>query len=267
MNTILIQSRQGVLGSPNSDSQENVTILPESRNRYGAGGGTVNVPIISFTDVFGLLPAAAVAAGTDTYTKLIGSNTPLAAQATKGGLTLTTGGTNTNQAGAAGVATTVFQLPITANGMMVFRARVNVPSLTAVAYYSCGLNQNPTDVDPTATAGEGVTLIADPTNALTGTTGATAAQALNWIMASKVAGADTFIFTGIPILAGIETGIKIQLNADLTATVTVEGITAGTSPALATASATLSALVGVRTLATATATMDVRYVEMGRLIG
>jgi hypothetical protein len=273
MNPQLIQNRQGLVGFGPGDSLETVDIVPTSRNRFGSTGGTVNVPLYSVTDPFELLPVVTtVVATSDKYHLLIGSNTPVASVSAKMGLTLTTGATSTNQAGIAGIANTPTKIPITASGGIFFRTMVRLPSVTATNYYSAGLNQNPTDVNPMATGGEGVAFLADPTNQLTATTGATAAQALNWILCFKVNGAYTYGFTNVPIVAGIDIALKIQLNPDLTATCTINvngvGTVVGTSPPLATANAVLAALIGCRTLTVATAaTIDVRFDEMGASYG
>ena len=249
------------------DQREDTVIVPDSVNRFGATGATVNVPILNVLEWFSLLPAAAVAAATCKLYTLIGSGTPVAAQSTKGGLRLTTGATATNQAGVAGIAATGTTFPITASSFIVLHGRIFVPSLTTVAYYSAGLNQNPTDINLMATAGEGVQILADPTNILTATTGATAAQALNWIICYKINGAYSYIFTSIPVTPGVDTRFVIQMQPDLTATVTINGVLAGTTNPLATANATLSGIAGVRTNAAATAYTEIRFLQMGRSIG
>lgn len=265
MNTFAKWARQNLLGM--GDSEETLSVKPLSRIQFDGSGNGHTVSLLSSTTYFELLPVVTtVVATSEKLALLIGTNTPVAAQSTKGGLKLTTGATNTNQAGVGGIAATGFTAPITATNGLSFRTRVSIASLATILA-SAGLNQNPTDIDPTATAGEGVTFVFDPTNSMVAATGATAAQAANIIIASKVNGADTFIFTNVPIVAGQDYDLFIQLNADLTATCSINAVVVGTSPALATANATLSVLAGVRTLANAIASMDVRFAQMARLIG
>lgn len=265
MNTLATWARKNLLGL--GDSEETITVRPLSRLQFDGSGNGHTVSLLSSLTYFELLPVVTtVVATSEKLCLLIGTNTPVAAQSTTGGLKLTTGATNTNQAGVGGIAATGFTAPITATNGITFRTRVSVASLLTMLA-SAGLNQNPTDIDPTATAGEGCTFVFDPTNSMVAATAATAAQALNIILASKVAGADTFIFTNVPIVANQDYDLAIQLNADLTASYYVNTVLVGTSPALATANATLAVLAGVRTLANTAAAMNVRFAQLARLIG
>lgn len=241
-------------------------VKPVSRQQFNSVGAPASVSMLNEFDFFSLLPAAAVAAGSDKLVTLIGTNTPLATQSTTGGLRLTTGGTNTNQAGVNFVASTGFSVPISATNQIVFRARVSLPSL-ATRYFSIGLNSVGTDANPVTNAGEGACFLADPTNALTASTLATAAQALNWILVTSVAGVLTYTFTTFPIFAAQDVNLAIVLNPGLTWSFFINELAAGTPAALATLTTVVGVSGGVRTLATATAAVDVRFAQLERSIG
>ncbi len=263
---LFLQLLRANLPNPDQGNQlETVAIVPHSTPYWGGNGETLALPILTEIDNFSLLPAAAVAAGTDPFVTLVGTNTPVAAQDTKGGVSLTTGATNTNQAAIAGVATTGFSFALTTTNGVQYRSRVNLKSL-ATMYASSGINSLATDVNPMATNGDGAAFLADPTNALTATHGATAAQALNWILCYKVNGVFTYAFTSIPLVAGLDVRHQINVNPDYTCSMYIDGVLVGTSPAL-TAAAVVKPLIGVRTLAAATAQVSARFVIYGRNIG
>ena len=265
MTSQLLIRRVGLTG-PGADSLETVNLTPPGYVWIGNNGATIALPLMSIIDFFDRLPVVTtVVATSDRYNLLLGSNTPVAAQDAKGGLTLTTGATGTNQAAVAGIVNTGFSAALSVTNHVAYRARVNLASL-ATMFASAGINSLATDVNPMATAGDGAAFLADPTNSLTATTGATAAQALNWILCYKVGGAYTYAFTSVPLAAALDVYLKIQVNPDLTASMYIEDVLVGTSPAL-TAGAVVKPLAGVETTASATAAMSVRFEIFSRDIG
>lgn len=253
-------------GSETGDYREAMPVNPVSEYRYNSLLSSISVSINHTLDVFDLLPAAAVAAGTDKFHLLIGANTPVAAQSPTSGLLLTTGATNTNQSGIAGVATTGMSRTLTATNGLVFRARVNLTSL-ATMLATIGLSTAVASIAINQGAADQAQFLADPTNSLTGTTGATAAQAANWILCTNVAGTSAFIFTTVSLVAGQDVELSIVLNANLTYSYFINHSLIGTSAASATANATVRSLVGVETLTAATASMAVRYDEIETAVG
>ena len=273
-------------GTPGNDSQEIFDVTAHSRVQFDGNAAAYTASLLTSFTYFELLPVVTtVVATSEKLCLLIGSNTPVAAQSTTGGLLLTTGATATNQAGVAGIAATGFTAPITASNGIQFRSRVSLAALVT-NYVSAGLNQNLTDVNPMATAGEGAAFLFDPANTLTATTGATAAQAANVILTFKVNGAYSYIFTNVPIVANEDYDLYLFLNTDKSVTFYINGIAVGTLATgataaqvaanagylgvtlpLATANATLSPVAGVRTTANATASASIRFLQMSRLIG
>lgn len=235
--------------------------------QFGNRAQAVCVSMLNVFDWFDLLPAASVAAATDKYTVLIGSNTPLATQSVTGGLLLTTGATSTNQAGVAGVASTGFSVPLTATNFAIFRARMNITSL-ATMLVSCGMATTVTSLNPVFGGSvDGAMFLADPTNSLVASTAATTAQALNWILVTTVNGTSTYIFTGIPIVAGQDQNLDIVVNPNLTYTYYINSVAAGTSVTAGTVNSALRVLAGVETLASATASAAIRFIQLERQIG
>ncbi len=252
---------------PGGQQREIFNTFAIARPQFNNYAGTVCVSMLNVFNWFDLLPASSVAAGSDKYTTLIGSNTPVATQSATGGLTLTTGGTNTNIAGVAGVAATGFAVPLTATNFVIFRSRVNIPSL-ATMYVSMGLATAVTAITPIlGGSADGAQFLADPTNSLVASTGATTAQSLNWILVTTVNGTSTYIFTGIPIVALQDTVLDIVINPNLTYNYYINGVLAGTSVTPGTLNAALRVIGGVETLATATAAVTIRFIQLERQIG
>lgn len=248
------------------DSQEQVPVIPLSSWQFDSGGNSYTASLLRSFSYWELLPAAAVTAPTDKLTLLIGANTPVAAQSASGGLSLTTGATATNQSGVAGIAATGFAVPVRANNNVVFRTRVQLASL-ATMLATIGLGTAVASIVIAQAAADSAQFLADPTNSLTGTTGATNAQALNWIICTNVAGVSTYIFTNIPLVAAVDVDLLITINPNLTYNYYINGVLVGTSVTPATVNAALRVLIGVETLAAATANMLVRYAQLERSIG
>lgn len=252
---------------PAGQEREIINTFGVGQLQFGNQGQAICVSKLNDFDWFSLLPAASVAAGSDKLTTLLGTNTPLATQSATGGLTLTTGATNTNIAGVAAVAATGFSVPITATNFVVFRSRINLPSL-ATMYASVGLATVVTAISPIlGSTADGAQFLADPTNSLTASTLATTAQALNWILVTTVNGTSTYIFTGIPIVALQDQVLDIVVNTNLTYSYYINSVLAGTSVTPGTLNATLKVIAGVETLASATAAVTIRFIQLERQIG
>jgi hypothetical protein len=250
--------------SETGDYRETEVVRQLSKYRYNSLLSSITVGLISTCDVFDLLPVATtVTAVSDKFHLLLGSNTPLATQSTKGGLTLTTGATSTNIAGVGGIANTGMSHVISATNGIIWRGRVNLASL-ATALYTAGLSATNTAIaiNPGGSV-DAAQFLADPTNSLTATTGATAAQALNWILCTSVAGTSAYQFTNVPIVAGQDQELSITVNPGLDVTYLINHVAVNTAVTAAlTNAAVLKSVIGVETLATATAAMDVRYDEL-----
>jgi hypothetical protein len=207
---------------------------------------------LPFTD-FALLPAAAVATGSDKLILISGTGTEVIARSATGGVNLksqaTTPADGDNIIGVA-VSTTAFNAPITAASLIWFATQVSIGATGfATCFASFGLNENLTDVDPTGTAGEGAMFLYDPTVEVT--TGLATAAHANWILCHKVNGTDTFTATDIPVVAGQLYDLDIKIGSDLKAKFYIDGNYVGQGPAL-----TSGDTVGVFTGAELTATPD-----------
>lgn len=251
------------------DLVESMVVFPLSTYQFDDQGNSISRQLLSTFDYFDLLPVATtVTAVSDKYTLLLGTNTPVAAQSTSGGLTLTTGATATNLAGVGGIASTGFSVPIKATNNIVFRSRINLASLLTM-WATVGLSQTSTAAGVPIAVGaiDQAQFLADPTNSLTATTGATAAQALNWILCSNVAGTCKYIFTNIAIVAAQDVALMITLSSGLLWSYYINGTLAGTSTVAATLNTAVKPVIGVETTANATAAIDVRYAQLERSPG
>lgn len=231
--------------------------------------GTNSVPrpfsFMSNRTNFALLPAASVAAGSDKLLLLSGTGTEVVARSTAakgGGVNIKTQATTplaTNNVILAGVTATAFVQALSVNTLPRFSARLSLANVATVIG-SFGLSELLTDADPKGTAGEGVLLLADPTEAVT--TGLTTAQHANWIIAFKVNGDDTFAATTIPLVADKPYDVDIQLNDDLTASVYIGGTLVATSPAL-TSGDSVAPFFALETTSDAQKDADIRFCEFG----
>lgn len=154
---------------------------------------------------------------------------------------------------------------LTASARWRLAMQVSINTIVTVMA-SLGFDENITAVDPTGTAGEGARFLFDPTKAVT--TGLTTAQHLNWILAHKVNGADTFTATDVPVAAGQDFELVIEIGADLKAKFYIDGVLVGTGPAL-TSGDTVAAFFGIKAVGTPDGQqdMDIRYVGLSRAIG
>lgn len=253
-----------------ADSYQQLSVPPNSRLRFGNQRQGVADPILHEIDTFPKLPVITTAVATsDQFFLVAGTNAANAGatQADKGGLKLATAGADNDQEFLAAASNNRFHPKITATSQIEFSAQVSVGQIGATSGFSSfGLNENVTAVDPAGTAGDGAMFLSDPANELTATTGATAAQAGNWILCYKVNGADTFAFTNVPIQAGIDVVLEVKIGTDLIADMYIDGVLVGSSPAL-TSGDSVKAFAGIQAGAAAAQFIEVRYIACGRQIG
>lgn len=173
--------------------------------------------------------------------------------------------------GAIGVASNSnFSCPIRAGSLMRFRAVANLTTITTIIA-SVGLNENVTDPDPSGTAGDGAMFLFVPAASkadLTIVTGFTDAQHANWIIAEKVNGVDEYTATSVPVVAGQDYELVIDVGADLLARYYIDGVLVHTGDAL-TSGDILTVFAGVETRATSTIPREIvlRTVELARQWG
>lgn len=200
----------------------------------------------------------------DPFTIKAGTNAGTYALAAAGGLSAPTGATSGDQAIVTPYATGALRQVLSATNKLRFAARVSLSSIAAV-FGSFGLNENVTDPDPSGTAGDGAMFLADPADVgLTVDTGLTAAQHLNWILHTKVNDADVYQATSIPINAGQDYILEIQIGTDLKPLFYIDGVYVGAGATALTSGDSVSAWAGIETGAAAAKTMDLRYISLSR---
>ncbi len=249
-------------GIAGDDQQQDVSVPIPGILRFDSQGKAVGLPLIGILDTFELLPATAVAAGTSSFFLLTGTSAVAPAQAATGGVQLVSNTTNATI--LAGVATSGMSATIRAGSNIEFRTRLNLAAVAAVIA-SAGLQETTTanDPSPVATAGEGAMFLFDPT--ATVSTGLTAAQHLNWILAHKVNGTDTFTATTIPVAAGVDYELVVKIQENLTAFYYINGAYVGVGPTLTTGDI-VRGFLGAKGTAAAQ-TLTVRFASLNRNIG
>jgi hypothetical protein len=262
-------------GFAGDDFERFFNVPPHATVRYSASGRAQGISASECYSVFNLLPAAAAAATADPYFLVSGTGTEVIARAAKGGVNLksqaSTPADNDNVLLFPAATGTGGYCILKPGTQPRFQARVAINTITAM-FASFGLNENVTDADPTGTAGDGAMFLAAPvgpgTTELTVDTGLTLAQHANWILAHKVNGADTFAATDVPIVAGRDYELLIEVGADLKARFYINEVLAGTGPTL-TDGDTVGGLIGLELTGTpgGQKDVDVRYLSVARLIG
>lgn len=235
-------------------------------NSSGRAVGISRYEVLSLFDK-GL--ATTITVDADRHWIIDGTGTELQTQATKGGINLK------SQVSTPADGDTVFitpdigsilaLLPIRPASTLRFDTIVALNTITAL-FASVGFNENNTDVDPTGTAGDGAMFVVDPTGEFTSTL--TAAERANWALAHKVNGADTFAATSVPVLAGVDYELVVQIGTDLKPKYYINGELVGTGPVL-TSGDTLAGFLGLELTATpgGQKDMDVRFVSISRGLG
>lgn len=232
------------------------------------------MPIHRALSVFNNLPnATSAAAGKDDLFISLGVGTEVIARATKGGInvkTQVTSPANADDALITGLANNGTNVPLTAAAQPRFATRVNLSQIT-LQLFSATFDETITSADPTASAGDGAGFVFDSTGAIHGLG---AAANPNWLMYQKVAGADVFVDTGIPVVAGVDYDLECAydqslipsflLNGNLVGGPSTTGIIAGTSGHV------LGFLAGVKIIDGGTPVQhdfDCRFISVERFIG
>jgi hypothetical protein len=258
-----------------ADSYQGLFVPPNSRIRFGNQRQGVAEPLIYELDSFPKLPViTTVVATSDQFFLVAGVNAVSAdvTQADKGGIRLAAHGADNDQTYVAGVAATRFAPKVTATSQVEFAAQISVGQVgAATAGYSVfGFNETITGganvLDPTSTTGDGVLFWADTANEQAANHLATAAQAANWIIAFKVAGADTFVYTTVPVQAGIDVVLEIKIGTDRKALCYIDGVLVATGPVF-TLNSVPRVIAGIQAGAASAQFVEVRYIACGRQIG
>lgn len=265
----MISFSRRYLGGPElRDSTERVNVYPLSTLQFDGNGNSFTRQLLSSFTYWELLPAASVAVGTDKLTTLVGGSATVA-QSVRGGILISGPTSNTSPASVAGVATSGFSAPFTATNNLIFRTQIYIPTLVQ-GFTTAGLSTNVAAPTIAVSGADAAQFLADPTNLYASTTGATTAQAANWILCTNVAGTSSYIFTNVPIVAGQDIALQIVLNSNLTYSYFINGALVGTSPIAtpATLNANLKVIVGCENASTGLANaLEIRYAQFERSPG
>ncbi len=284
----LVRHGQGAEGG---EKWETVSTPPLSRIIFDAESRGRCIPLHTALSVFDLLPAASATAGKDALTFSLGTGTEVIARAAKGGVTVTTQASTpaaSDNAMLVPATSSTLIVPITAVSQPRFSTRINVPVIsdptsdatlvTSALLVFAGLNETLTHVDPTTDAGDGAGFIYAPNPgvagapvALTTPTGLAAATGLNWILHQKVAGADTFVDSGVAVIAGQDYELEVQYGPDLIPLFYINGALITNALAIAgTTGHSVGIVVGTQIMNSTPAGqlgLDVRYVAVERFLG
>lgn len=260
----LVLLRKGT--SEGGDNQQTINTPPLSILIADARGNYRSAPMHGAVTTFPLLPAAAVAAGTERLMVAIGTGTEVIARSTKGGVNVKTQAStpaDNDNALLAAVATTAFVAPISAVSQIRFGAQVSLTQITQLVF-GAGMDENLTSPVGSATAGDGAQFLFDPTDEFS-----TGGEVANWILATKVNGTDAYIDSGVPVVAGQVYDLVIQIGADLKANYYLDGVLVGTSASALTSGDSMGAVIGVQCAGTPDTQkdFDIRYVSVERFPG
>ena len=273
MKTVELHRGGGVSGEPSQPggaALEQVYVGNHSRLFFGGNQKARCTPIWTALTVFSLLPTTTPTAGKDDMLITLGTGTEVVARATKGGINLKTQAStpadNDNALLKPANTDCAMQCVIRAASKIRFSTRVNLTALLTEVV-SAGLDENVTTPIPDATAGDGAAICFDPGEEMGDSL--TTAQHANWILTEKVDGTDTYIDSGVPVLAGIDYELEIQIGEDLKPKYYINGELVGTGASALTSGDTVSALVGLQVNGTPAGQidMDIRYVAVERNIG
>jgi len=234
--------------------------------------GASNARVLSpwgFFTTFPLLPAAAVAAGTEKMLITLGTGTEVIARAAKGGVNVKTQATtpaDNDNALLIAIATTDSVVPVSAKSKIRFATRVNLTQITFVQF-GAGLDVNLTSPLGVATANDGAQFLFDPTDEL-GLVAANAMVAANFVCAMKVAGVDTYKNSGVKVVAGVDYELAIEIGVDLIPRYYINGVLVATGASALTDGVSLGVVIGNQISGTAAQKdFDCRYVSLERQIG
>lgn len=246
--------------------QQILEVTPFSGLVVGWDGNFKSVALHGLLTFFRLLPAAAVAAGSEKELVTLGTATEVIARSTKGGVNVKTQASSpadNDNAMLIGIANTASQVPLTAAAKPKFGTRVSLTQIAELAF-GAGLDENITSPIGSATAGDGAQFLFDPTNEQA--TGV-ANYATNFILAQKVAGADTYIDSGVAVIAGQFYDLAIEYGADLKPRYYINGVLVGTGVA-GTSGGNVHPVIGVQVAGTgAQKDFDCQYVSVERSLG
>lgn len=253
-------------GDGNEHDRRYAIDAPPGSQLFMLDDGPRMVPSSSGFTAFGLVPAlTTLAAGKDPLLVTIGTGTEIPTKSVTGGANIKTQATspadndNALLVGVSGSPSFV-TWNLTAGSVIAprFRTRVRLNQITELVF-GAGLDQNITNPVSSATAGDGASFQFDP--------GAEVAmhanQTTNWILAQKKNGTDTYIDSGVAVLAGVDYELEIRWSAALIPSYYIDGVLVGTGVAQ-TDDIAVGVNIGVQINGTPSGQkdFDVRYVQL-----
>lgn len=279
-------------GAPEgSENWDTFTVRPLSRLEFTGTGLCRTASFWNARSTFDLLPAATATAGNDALTFSLGTGTEVIARAAKGGINLKTQASTpaaSDNALIVPATNSALIVPLTVVSMPRFATRINLSQIsdntsdatlvTSAMIAFAGFNETLTHVDPTTDAGDGAGFLYAPSPgvggspvALTTPTGLAAATNLNWILHQKVAGADTFFDTGVPVLKSQDYELVVRYDLAMQPHYFINDVEYGPTFGVAgTTGHSIGAVVGLQIMNATPAgqlNMDVRYVAVERMVG
>jgi len=260
-NTIIFQEGQG-------QQDDRKYLLPSN------GPGTISFkadgtpnfrPISAGFTAFDVLPSTTAAAGANQLLVSLGTSTEVIARSATGGVNVKSQAStpaDDDNAMLIPVAGNAMFAPITAVARPRFRTLVKLTQINQLQF-GAGLDENITTPIGSATTGDGAQFIFDPENELT------LGAATKWIAAQKIAGADTYVNTGVTVVAGKYYELEIALGADKIPLYYINGALVATGAAALTGTSPIGAVIGLQCSGTPDTQKDFDcvYVAVERFIG
>lgn len=242
-----------------TSAQEAVRLL--KAGRYPSTTGRLSSRT-EFEQIPGLVGGGVSATTDHLFLGNTGAGTPALARATKGGLLMTTTGSDNDATIITGVSATAARPPISATNRVGMLVKGCANSIT-LGLTAIGMGQAPSATDPAASAGtDSAEFVFDP--AIDLTTGLAAPTAANWLVRTKAAsGAFVYQDTGIPVVAAQDYELGILFGLDLKPVFYIDGVQVAAG-ATALAATTQICQVGTKATTAAARTFEVRSIEITR---
>lgn len=268
MKSYLKLDRRGANGAPEGSDKNNTFEVPAHSTLFAGTTGKFRArPLWTYATAFDVPPAAALAAGKDPLLISLGTGAEVIARAAKGGVNVKTQAStpadNDNAMLITGADVGMI-VPITAVSRPRFSARVSLTQITEVVF-GAGMDENKTSPIMSATAGDGAGFVFDPD-------GENYSVAVaNWQLLVKVNGTDaTALDSGVPVVAGRDYELEIQVGEDLKPVFFINGVQVGVGAVALTSGDSFGPVIGVQINAAAPSgqkDFDCRYVAVERFIG
>lgn len=236
---IQLRRQDGVTSA--NDQWESVAVGSGGRLVFNHNGQGLVIPLSAEYTLFDFPPSTAVTVGsTDQSMITLGTGTEVVTHLGPGAqITTQATPTDNDNAMLISASATLFHAILTAKVRPRFRTTINLPKITKLVC-GAGLDENITSPVSNATAGDGAGFYFDPAAEVT-----TGTAAANWALSQKVAGADTWIDSGVAVAANTDYLLEVKYDSNLKPNYYINGTWVGIGVA-GTANAVLGAVIGVQ---------------------